>query len=55
MIYLIIKKENSRIESQLSRMKGDVTSTEGEVAAEDNVNNSGLLLRFIMISLELIC
>ena len=32
-----LQKENSRIENQLSRMKGDVNSAEAETEAEDKV------------------
>ena len=32
-----LQKENSRIESQLSRMKGDVNSAETEAVSEDKV------------------
>ena len=32
-----LQKENSRIESQLSRMKGDVNSAETEAVTEDKV------------------
>ena len=32
-----LQKENSRIESQLSRMKGDVSSAETEAVSEDKV------------------
>ena len=34
-----LQKENSRIESQLSRMKGDVGSAEAEAVNEDKVRN----------------
>ena len=34
-----LQKENSRIENQLTRMKGDVTSIEVDTAAEDKVAN----------------
>ena len=34
-----LQKENSRIENQLTRMKGDVTSIEVDTAVEDKVAN----------------
>lgn len=34
-----LQKENSRIENQLTRMKGDVTSIEVDTAGEDKVAN----------------
>ena len=32
-----LQKENSRIESQLSRMKGDITGAESEASSDDKV------------------
>ena len=39
-----LQKENSRIENQLSRMKGDVTSSEVEAASDDKVDNQTVCL-----------
>ena len=33
-----LQKENSRIENQLSRMKGDVTSSDVEAVSDDKVH-----------------
>ena len=33
-----LQKENSRIETQLSRMKGEVSSAEADAGSDDRVN-----------------
>ena len=39
-----LQKENSRIEKQLTRMKGDVTSSEVEASSDDKVDNQTVCL-----------
>ena len=39
-----LQKENSRIENQLTRMKGDVTSSEVEAGSDDKVDNQTVCL-----------